>query len=152
MRGFRPHRQWAVDVDYLRRLPEAEREWMRRFLSEYYDADNKLLRPDKHLAACPQCSRGGTCGRRPPPSALHDSDELRRECYRRQKAAYEDVYSRGRVSLWEDYDGVDTEGVVTTSHGARKGAALAPRKDAGDYADSGEAPAVVSTLQIGRKK
>lgn len=154
VRGFRPQRQWEVDCDYLRRLPDAEREWMRRFLAEYYDADNKLLRPQKHYSECPKCSRGGTCGRRPPPVPLHASDDLRRECYRRQKSAYEDAYSAGRVSLWEDFDSVDSSGnVASTSFDVRgRKAALRARQESGDYelCDATSAPAVIAATK--RKK
>lgn len=112
VRGFRPYRQWAVDCDYLRGLPDAERQWMRRFLSEYYDADNKLLRPEQHVSKCSVCRKGGDCGKRPT-KAIHDTDALRRECYRRQNYAYFDAHSRGLVGLWEDFDCVDAEGKVT---------------------------------------
>lgn len=36
----------------------------------------------------------------------------RRECFRRQNYAYDDVYSRGGVSLFEDLDRVDADGNV----------------------------------------
>lgn len=38
--------------------------------------------------------------------------DRRRECFRRQNYAYDDVYSRGAVTLWEDFDRVDTDGNV----------------------------------------
>lgn len=140
--GFRYHRRWAVDVDYLRRLPEAERKWMQRFLSEYYDANNTLLRPEKHVAKCRACRAGGDCGKRPPPEAIHNTDELRRECYRRQMHSYYDSYSAGRVVLWEDFDGVDTAGRVTQrgATGAMDVEALRPRLESGDNVTAGDAP------------
>lgn len=115
---------------------------MQRFLAEYYDADNKLLRPQRHYAKCPACRVGGDCGRRPPPFALHESDAMRRECYRLQKSAYEDVYSRGRVTLWEDYEGVNSEGVVAPAVGGRRLAELRPLVEAGDYSDAESSPAL----------
>lgn len=125
---------------------------MQRFLAEYYDADNKLLRPQKHYAKCPACRVGGDCGRRPPPFALHESDDLRRECYRLQKSAYEDVYSRGRVTLWEDYDGVDTERKVAGVNKGRRRAELRPRVDAGDYESEGNGFALQPDLNPKRRR
>lgn len=119
---------------------------MQRFLAEYYDADNKLLRPQKHYAKCPACRVGGDCGRRPPPFALHDSDDLRRECYRRQKYAHDDVYSRGNVTLWSDYDFVDGEGQIATTGKGKRRAEMRPRVEAGDY----EAEANYFVLQLER--
>lgn len=135
VRGFRFHRQWAVDVDYLRRLPPDERKWLERFLSEYYDADNKLLRPEKHVQKCRACREGGDCGRRPPPKALHSTDALRRDCYNTQFHAHEDAYSRGRVSLWEDFERVDESGARAGAHG-QSGESFRPRWEAGDYVDT----------------
>lgn len=136
VRGFRPYRQWAVDCDYLRGLPPSERAWMKRFLAEYYDADNKLLRPEQHESKCPTCRKGGDCGKRPT-QALHATDDLRRECYRRQNYAYYDAHSRGLVNLWEDFNSVDTEGHLprTTSIHASQMEALRPRVEVGDFDD-----------------
>ena len=115
---------------------------MQRFLAERYDADNKLLRPQQHYAKCPKCRVGGDCGRRPPPTPIHATDELRRECYRLQKSAYEDVYSRGRVTLWEDYEGVDEHGVSLISKSMRRNAAMRPRVEVGDFVDTDGTPPV----------
>ena len=134
--GFRFHRRWAVDVDYRRRLPEAEREWMKRFWEEYYNAKNTLLRPEQHPNKCRVCREGGDCGKRPPP-ALHHTDDLRRDCYRRQTQSYWDAQSSGRVALWEDFDGVDTAGNVARkgSTGSMDMEAIRPRVESGDTSD-----------------
>lgn len=152
-RFFRFHRQWAVDVDYLKRLPLEEREWMGRFLAEYYDADNKLLRPEQHAAKCRKCRDGGDCGKRPPPVALHATDEQRRDCYRAQNYANTDAFSRGRVALWEDYDGVDSDGNRATRHTSAE--ATRPRWEAGDFEDTGtsvvHAPSAPRTTRTRRR-
>jgi len=140
-----------VDCDYLRRLSPEERAWMHRFLAEYYDADNKLLRPQQHYAKCPACRAGGDCGRRPPPFALHDSDELRRECYRLQKSAYEDVYSRGRVMLWEDYGSVSPDGPTGTLGKNRK-RAMQARVEGGDYVDVEYSPPPAALVPPTRRR
>lgn len=127
---------------------------MQRFLAEYYDADNKLLRPQQHYAKCPACRVGGDCGRRPPPFALHDSDDLRRECYRRQKYAYDDVYSRGNVTLWADYEGVDATGAVSSPRSRGKRVEeMRPRAEAGDYSDVDGSPhTAFHVLDVRRRK
>ena len=127
---------------------------MQRFLAERYDADNKLLRPQQHYSKCPACRAGGDCGRRPPPVPVHDSDDMRRECYRLQKSAYEDVYSRGRVTLWEDYEGVDESGTVTAGAKGRgkRAAEMRPRTEAGDCTDSAGAMFAVNPLFPPRRK
>lgn len=129
-------------MDYLRRLPPAERAWAERFLDEYYNTNNTLLRPEKHLARCRKCRAGGDCGRRPPPKALHASDALRQDCYRRQWWASQDAYSMGRVSLWADFDRVNESGEVQRTTG--DGASRRARVEAGDYEDTSEmAPAAI---------
>lgn len=143
VRGFRFHRQWAVDVDYLRRLGPEEREWMQRFLAEYYDADNKLLRPEKHPERCRTCREGGDCGKRPPP-ALHGTTALRRECYNLQARAYYDVHSRGQVALWEDFDGVDETGRRRNDSRVGRTEGMLPRLAVGDV--DGDGPGDSSSL------
>lgn len=119
---------------------------MRNFLREYYDADNKLLRPEKHAAKCRACREGGDCGRRPPPQAIHATDALRRDCYRRQYYAEWDVQSRGLVSAWEDFDSIgvseDGEPLPVTPRAGRF-EAVRPRHEAGDYSDHGDGPPTV---------
>lgn len=131
VRGFRLHRQWAVDVDYLRKLPPDAREWLKRFLLEYYDANGRLLRPEKHAASCRECRSGGDCGKRPPSTPLHGTAAQRRELYGLQNAAFRDVYSRGAVMLLEY---VDDLGTAETGRRNRGKASLA-REEAGDYTD-----------------
>ena len=124
---------------------------MQRFLAERYDADNKLLRPQQHYAKCPKCRTGGDCGRRPPPTPVHDSDELRRECYRLQKSAYEDVYSRGRVCLWADFDSVDECARVAQPRFLKRDAELRARYEAGDYSEF-EMPTVHPVAPVRRRR
>jgi len=45
--------------------------------------------------------------------------DYRRECFRRQNYAYDDVYSRGGVSLWEDLERVEAEGLVPVVRSTR---------------------------------
>lgn len=118
-------------MDYMRRLPPAERAWLERFAAEYYDADNKLLRPEKHPERCRKCREGGDCGKRPPP-ALHGTTALRRECYNLQARAYYDVHSRGQVALWDDFSAVDDSGAVVRDSRVGKGEGMRPRLESGD--------------------
>lgn len=135
VRRIHRHRQWAVDMDYLQRLrrthPEAY-DYMVRFSGEYYNSDNDLLRPEKHYARCAKCRKGQPCPRRPPEVPLHATDEQRRECYRLHFTAYCDVFSVGRVSLFED---VDSLAPNVPSRSGPKSEALRARFDAGDYED-----------------
>lgn len=36
----RAYRRWAIDCDYLHKLPPKERKWMENFLDEYYREDH----------------------------------------------------------------------------------------------------------------
>lgn len=43
--------------------------------------------------------------------------DYRRECFRRQNYAYDDVYSRGAVSLWDDFERHDGDEAAQETHG-----------------------------------
>lgn len=62
--------RWMVDYDYYEDLGPDDREWLRRFSREFYDGS---------------VPRDG--------SALHDSDNLRRDCYQRKNLANRDLFS-----------------------------------------------------------
>jgi hypothetical protein len=126
-------------MDYLHRLKKthpAAYDFMVRFAGEYYNSDNDLLRPQKHYARCAKCRKGQPCPRRPPEVPIHATDELRKDCYRNHTRAYKDVYSAGRVSLFED---VDTLAPNLPSRAGPTPEALRARIDAGDYVDNSNA-------------
>jgi hypothetical protein len=79
VKAFRPQRRWALDNltdGYHKRLPPEEALWLERFNREYYGADAKSLNS---------------------PDALHNTVDLRRDCYRLQNYATRDVVSLGLV-------------------------------------------------------
>ena len=83
--AFRPGRRWAVDNvgpgGYAHTLSPEERAWLEQFNREYYDADFKR--------------RGA--------QPLHNTNELRRDCYGLQNASHRDVMARGLVELEDPF-------------------------------------------------
>lgn len=65
------HIRWVHDFDYLSRLSEKDREWMSKFIGEYYNGYVK---------------KGD-------PKALHNTLELKRDCWRRKNRENRDLYS-----------------------------------------------------------
>jgi len=70
-RVFKKNRQWAVDQDYGHTLSREHQEWLSKFLCEYYNGYVK---------------KGD-------PNALHNTDELRLDCYDRNNKFNNDVSS-----------------------------------------------------------
>lgn len=113
----------CLEDGYVDELPPAEKAWMERFLREYYDADNRLLKAPTALhrdllvvdkdADIPKrwrrwWGRQGEMWPEVVADALnrHCDREvarvkhLKRECFGLQNAAYRDIYSaRGVVHL-----------------------------------------------------
>jgi hypothetical protein len=77
-------KRWAVDQDYVHKLSESERAWLDRFNREYHNGDLK---------------KGDPC-------ALHASDELRKDCYRRNNKTRRDLFSI--VGSREAFVSIDT--------------------------------------------
>jgi len=58
-------------MDYLDGLSPEDKAWMNKFIKEYYDGNVKKGDPD----------------------VLHNTDELRRDCYNRKNRQNRDLYS-----------------------------------------------------------
>lgn len=68
---FPKRKQWQVDQDYHQKLSESEKVWLSKFNDEYY---------------------GGSV-RKDDPTAIHNSPELRRDCYSRNNSINRDQMS-----------------------------------------------------------
>lgn len=68
---FPKNKQWAIDQDYYHLLCPLDKEWMSKFNNEFYGG--KIKKGD--------------------PTALHNTDDLRKECYNRNNAANRDTYA-----------------------------------------------------------
>ena len=76
---------------------------------------------------------------------LHATDDLRRECYRRQKSAYMDVYSRGAVTTALEVEQM-AGGQTQPATSRQRRAENRVRQEAGDFVDEAPpAPATVAT-------
>lgn len=70
-KSFPKHKQWALDQDYIHLLDDEAKDWLNQFNQEYYR--NRIKKGD--------------------PNALHNTDELRKDCYNRENAANRDLYA-----------------------------------------------------------
>ncbi len=68
---FPKNKQWQIDQDYTDKLDEKTAEWLAKFNNEFVGA--KVIKGD--------------------PAALHNTQELRRDCYRRSNVARRDMYA-----------------------------------------------------------
>jgi hypothetical protein len=80
--NFPKNKQWQVDQDYIQTLSNTAKDWLNQFNSEYYGGGPKK--------GCPK--------------ALHNTDELRKDCYNRTNRANNDVYGIHSCSgkMWQD--------------------------------------------------
>jgi len=72
--------RWQHDFDYLDQLSEDEKSWLNQFVKEYYDGNVPKTKTDN----------------------LHNTDELRRDCYDRKNRQNRDLQSimdcRGKMT------------------------------------------------------
>jgi len=68
---FPKNKQWQIDQDYVADLSQADQEWMAKFNEEYYGG--KIKKGDK--------------------TALHQTEEQRKDCYNRNNISNRDLYS-----------------------------------------------------------
>lgn len=89
------HSQWKIDQDYITSLNNEEKNWLDKFNQEYYKGNIK--KGDK--------------------TALHNTDELRKECYRRNERAKYDTFNVKTVSnqLVNEHNMLDDEGKLTST-------------------------------------
>lgn len=83
-RQLKLNHQWRYDFDYISKLSEEEKEWLNKFIKEYYDANVK--KGDK--------------------DALHFEDAHRKDCYNRNNRGNRDMMSilnsRGAMDRIDD--------------------------------------------------
>lgn len=88
---YRKTKRWAVDQDYVEKLSPREKAWLDRFNREYHAGD--LRKGD--------------------PENIHSTDELRKDCYRRNNWQNRDLFSQknaiGMVSGDVEQIGVEND-------------------------------------------
>lgn len=68
-KAYRKHIQHYLDCDYIDELDDLDKMWLAKFLNEFYN--NNVKKDD--------------------PRALHNTDELRKDCYARTNAMNRDI-------------------------------------------------------------
>lgn len=71
-KSFAKNKQWMVDQDYVKDLNKEEQEWLNRFNQEYYRNTFEQNEND-----------------------LHNTKELKRQCYSNENARNRDLYGIG---------------------------------------------------------
>ena len=69
--AFPKNKRWSIDQDYVESLSQSDKEWLAQFNNEYYGGKVK---------------KGDT-------TALHNTDDLRQDCYRRNNLSNRDLLS-----------------------------------------------------------
>lgn len=66
-----------IDYDYINKLSEKEKEWLNKFTEEYINASLNTENPEQNL---------------------HNTDDLKKDCYRRNNARNRDILTRAKAS------------------------------------------------------